>query len=350
MFNLALSGTIPIQGSEVAPYWDGLYGFLVWLSVFFFVLVVGGMIYFIFTYPYKKGVKTQYITGSHLLEAIWIGIPTLLLMVIFTWGYSVYRKMVHAPSDAYEIRVIGKQWLWTFQYDNGRTTVGDVFVPVNRPVKLIMTSEDVLHGFFVPNFRVKQDVVPGMYTSLYFTATVPGKHQVYCTEYCGTSHSGMLAKVVALDEAQWIQWNRGKDIKDVPLAGSESQQLSKAEGDNRSAGQEKDSAEGFSRSSHIAKLTLVDQGKAVHHSKGCANCHTLDDSTKIGPSFKGLYGRQVELVDGRILKADENYIRSHIETPSQFLVKGFSPVMPTFKGLINESEMGALMAFIKSLK
>ncbi len=335
MFNLAFAGTTPLQGTEIAVRWDFLYNFLLGLSVFFFVLVVGAMVYFIYAYPHKKGKKTQYITGSHLLEAVWIGVPTFLLMVVFVWGYSVYHSMRQAPSDAYEIRVIGKQWLWTFQYENGRTTVGEVFVPVNKPIKLIMTSEDVLHGFFIPNFRIKQDVVPGMYTSIWFTATVPGKHQVFCTEYCGTSHSGMLAKVVVLDEDQWNAWNRNKKLGVIPIAGQELSESDRVQ----------NSDEG-----RLTQVSLVDQGKAVYQNKGCVACHSVDGSTKVGPTHKGLFGSQVEMADGRTLIADENYIRNHIENPQKNTVKGFNPVMPTFKGLITEVEMNALIAYIKSLK
>ena len=335
MFNVAFAGTTPLQGSEIAARWDSLYNFLVWLSVFFFILVVGGMLYFIFTYPHKAGKKTKYITGSHFLEALWIGVPTILLLGIFAWGYSVYYSMKQSPSDAYEIRVIGKQWLWTFQYDNGKTTVGEVFVPMNRPVKLIMTSEDVLHGFFIPNFRIKQDVVPGMYSSLWFTATVPGKHQVYCTEYCGTSHSGMLAKVVVLDDEQWNAWNRNKNIGTIPIAGEDVVETH---------------AKGSSSSGQLTQISLVDQGKTVYQNKGCVACHSTDGTTKVGPTHKGLFGSKVELADGRVVVADENYIRNHIEEPQKNTVKGFNPVMPTFKGLITEAEMNALIAYIKSLK
>jgi cytochrome c oxidase subunit 2 len=295
------------------------------------------MIYFMFKYKHVPGRKTLYIKDSHLLEGLWIGIPTALLMVIFVWGYSVYHSMRQAPSDAYEIRVIGKQWLWTFQYDNGRTTVGEVFVPINKPIKLIMTSEDVLHGFFVPNFRVKQDVVPGMYTSLWFTATIPGKHQVFCTEYCGTSHSGMLAKVVVLNDEQWEAWSNGKKMTGIPEAGAE---LAVA-----------DEISTSSASPTKPQISLIEQGRVVHANKGCVACHTTDDGTvKVGPSFKGLFGSQVKLTNGKEVTADENFIRNHIENPNSVTVKGYAQVMPTFKGLISETEMNALIAYIKSLK
>ena len=173
--------TKPIQGSDVATAWDSLYDFLIYLSIFFFILVVGAVIVFAVKYKAKPGVKVKYITDNHLIEGIWTFVPFVLLMVIFVWGYVVYNRMVSAPTDAMEIHVVGKQWLWQFQYDDGRSTIGEVFVPTHKPVKFIMTSQDVLHSMFIPNFRVKQDIVPGMYTSVWFEAKVPGKHQIFCT-------------------------------------------------------------------------------------------------------------------------------------------------------------------------
>lgn len=336
MIQQAFAGSVPLQGTEVAARWDSLYSFLVGLSVFFFILVVGAMLYFIVAYRHDARKKTKYITGNHLLEAIWVGVPTLLLLMIFAWGYSIYHSMTQAPPDAYEIRVLGRQWLWTFQYDNGRTTTGEVFVPMNRPVKLIMTSEDVLHGFFIPNFRIKQDVVPGMYTSIWFMATVPGKHQVFCTEYCGTSHSGMLAKVVVLDDQQWKAWNQGKKMDGIPEAG---QELA-----------ETDTLRTSAAGRLMEQIPLAEQGRRLHENKGCVACHSVDGTTKVGPSHKGLFGSKVELTNGNTIIADENYIRNHIENPQSNTVKGFNPVMPTFKGLLTEAEINALIAYLKSLK
>lgn len=322
-----MAASIPIQGTEVATRWDSLYYFLFWLSWLTFILVIGGMCFFLWKYRHQVVKKTQYITGSHLLEAIWIAVPTLLLFVIFVWGFSIYRSMVQAPIDSYEIRVLGKQWLWTFQYDHGKTTVGDLYVPIHQPVKLIMTSEDVLHGFFVPSFRVKQDVVPGMYTTLWFKATVPGKHQIYCTQYCGTSHSTMLGKVIVLDDQQWQRWLDNKPIQNL-----------------------KEAVE-TANPPLVVQKSLVQQGKRVYETRGCVSCHASESYTsKIGPSLRGLFGKKVELSNGSSIVADENYIRTHIENPRVSLIKGYSPVMPAFKGLIDEVEMNALIAFIKSLK
>ena len=334
--NEAYAGSLPIAATDIAVQWDSLYNFLIWLSVFFFVLVVGAMIWFAIQYRARPGIKTKYITGNHLLEGVWIAIPTVLLLIIFGWGYTVYHKMKQPPSDAYEIRVVGKQWLWTFQYDNGRTSVGEVYVPMNKPVKLIMNSEDVLHGFFIPNFRVKQDVVPGMYSSIWFEATVPGKHQVFCTEYCGTSHSGMLAKLIVLNDEQWKQWSNGKKLGPIPEAGKE---LTATEIQNANVASLQPVAGG-----------LAMQGKHIFETKGCVACHTNDGTTKIGPSLKGVYGSRVELTDGSFVKADDDYIRESIEKPQAKVVKGFSPLMPTFQGLVSGTEMNALIAYIRSIK
>ena len=219
MFNEAFAGTLPLQGTDIAAKWDSLYSFLFWLSVIFFVLIVGGMIAFALQWRHQADPTPKYITENHKLEAVLVGVPTLLLSIIFLWGYKVYDSMVVPPTDAYQIRVIGKQWLWQFQYEDGRTFTNELYVPLNKPVKLLMTSDDVLHSFFIPNFRVKNDVVPGRYTSVWFEAKVPGAHQVFCAEYCGTSHSQMLAQVYALDENQWKSFMRGKKIPALPRAG-----------------------------------------------------------------------------------------------------------------------------------
>lgn len=324
-----------LRATEVAGRWDALYNFLVILSAFLFVLVVGGMVYFMIRYRASAGAKPKYDTGNHALEGIFVVVPTIILLMIFGWGWSVYRDMTQAPADAYEIHVIGRQWSWTFQYDNGKTTVAELYVPVNRPVKLVMTSEDVIHSFFVPNFRVKQDVVPGMYTSVWFEATIPGKHQVFCAEYCGTSHSGMLAKVIALEENDWKAWLAGKKLGPIPEAG---EQLTQA--DVQAAKAE----EGSSTES------LPDQGKRLVEVKGCTACHTVDGSIKVGPSWKGVFGSTVELQDGSKVKADENYIRESIENPQAKIVKGFGPTMPPFKGLVDAKELNAITAYIKTLK
>ncbi len=326
---------LPLQGSDVAVAWDSLYWFLLWLSVFFFILVVGGMIYFAVIYREKPGRKTKYIVDDHILEATWTIIPTILLLVIFAWGWGVYKKMISAPADSMEVRVIGKQWLWNFQYEDGRLETGKLVVPLNKPIKLIMSSEDVLHSFFIPNFRVKQDVVPGMYSSVWFQAKVPGEHQVFCTEYCGTSHSGMLAKIEVLEPAQYELWKNNKpyELSGVKIKSTEI--IAAMQSSAKLAN---------------ANVPLPEQGRKLVEAKGCLACHALDGSKKIGPSYKGIFGHEVELADGSKVMVDENYIRESIEKPQAKVVKGFNPVMPPYtKDMIGESELNAIVAYIKSL-
>lgn len=333
MFDKMFNGDLPLQGTDISVRWDFLYYFLVWMSVFFTALVIGGMIWFAIKYKNRPGIKTKYITHDNRLEVIFTVIPTALLMGIFYWGYSVYHDMTTAPANALEIRVVGKQWLWQFIYPNGKVTAADLFVPVNTPVKLIMTSDDVLHSFFVPNFRVKQDVVPGMYTSVWFEAKLLGRHQIFCTEYCGTSHSGMLGKVYVLDPQQWQDWLKGKKLPPIPMAG---QELATATANPEPMAE---------------PIDLAQQGKHVFESRGCVACHSTDGSTsKPGPTLKGLIQNEIELADGSRVKADDNYIRESLERPQAKIVRGYTGiVMPTFKGQVNETEMAALITYIKSL-
>ncbi len=343
----ARAATVPVAATDVAQSWDAIYWFLVYLSLVFFVGIVAAM--FIFAVKYRKGVykKPKYIHGHTGLEILWTVIPTILLFICFGWGWSVYKEMIHAPADAMEVRVIGKQWLWQFVYKNGTSTVGDLFVPVNKPVKLIMSSEDVLHAFFIPNFRVKSDVVPGMYTHVWFEAKVPGIHQVYCTEYCGTSHSGMLARLVVLTESQWKDWLSGKkiDVDSLPadptFPGFRANRLGEG------------MPEAQAGTSGGGQLSLADKGKALVSTKGCVACHSADGSKLVGPSYKGLFGREEKVVEGGktvTVKVDENYLRESIENPLAKVVEGYPPSMPPYKGLVNEEELGAIIEYIKSLK
>jgi cytochrome c oxidase subunit 2 len=334
-FSSAYGATLPIAATDAAVRWNSLWDFLLWLSVFFFVLIMGAMILFVIKYRARPGVKTIYVKDHHLLEGLWIAVPTILLLGIFGWGYSVYNSMMRPPADALEIHVLGKQWLWQFQYDNGITTTGKLYVPLNKPVKLIMTSQDVLHDFFIPNFRVKSDVVPGMYTSVWFEARVPGEHQVFCGMYCGTSHSGMLAKLVVLNDEQWIQFNRGAKIGTLPKA-----TLGPDLTEN-----------GDTSVPTLQPVSLVAQGHAVFETKGCTSCHSVEGPSKIGPSPRGIFGKTVALASGEHLIRDETYFRRKIEEPQSELTQGYKQtVMPTFKGLLTEAEMTSLIAYIKSLK
>jgi len=325
---------LPQQGSEYATRFDSLYSFLIWVSIFFFAIVVVGMIVFAIKFRNRPGWKAKNIHGHTLLEIFWTAVPTVLLLAIFGWGWMLYRDLRAFPTDAMEIKVIGKQWLWQFQYDDGRTLTGEVYVPVGKPVKLTMTSDDVLHGFFIPDFRLKRDVVPGMHGSIWFEATQEGKHQVYCTAYCGTAHSGMLASLYVLNEKDWNDWKHGKKINVAP------NELPLAFGGSAAP----------SAAPQGGALSLVDQGKKLSQTKGCVACHSDDGSARVGPSYKGLWGSQVELADGSKVKFDENYVTESLYEPNKRIVKGFQPTMPTFKGQVSSEDINALIAYFKSLK
>ncbi len=345
----ANAATVPVAATDLAQSWDGIYWFLVYLSLIFFVGIVAAMIWFAVKFRKEKNKKPKYIHGHTGLEIIWTVIPTILLFVCFGWGWAVYRDMVHGPSNAMEVRVIGKQWAWQFIYKNGTSVTGDLFVPVNRPVKLIMSSEDVLHAFFIPNFRVKSDVVPGMYTSVWFEAKVPGIHQVFCTEYCGTVHSVMLARVVVLTEPQWKDWLAGKKIDVNSLPADPSFPGFRA----NSLGEGMPVAEAASSMANGGQVTLADKGKALVATKACTACHSSDGSTLVGPSYKGIYGTDVKVVEGgqtKTVKIDDNYLRESIEYPLAKVVEGYPPSMPAFKGQLSEEEIASIIEYIKSLK
>ena len=343
----AHAATVPVAATDVAQSWDTLYWFLVYLSAFFFFGIVIAMVWFAIKFGKNNHKKPKYIHGNTMIEVIWTVIPSILLFVIFGWGWSVYKDMTTAPSDSMEVRVIAKQWLWQFVYKNGTSSIGDLYVPVNRPVKVILSSEDVLHAFFVPNFRVKTDVVPGMYTYVWFEAKIPGIHQIFCTEYCGTSHSGMLGRVIVLTDEQWKQWVSGKKIDVDQLAADPTYPGFRAnrlgEGlDNANAGE----------APH--QLSLAEKGKALVSAKGCVACHTADGAKLVGPSYKGIYGSDVNVTtaDGKseTVKVDDNYIRESIESPQAKIVEGYPSTMPVYKGLVNEEELAAIIEYIKSLK
>lgn len=340
----AHAATLPVASTDISQSWDSLYWFLVWVSAFFFVGIIIAMIVFVVKYRKEVHKKSKYIHGNVPLEIVWTVIPSILLFVMFGWGWVVYKDMIHAPTDAMEVHVIGKQWMWQFVYKNGTSSIGDLYVPLNKPVKLVMSSDDVIHSFFIPNFRVKQDVVPGMYTYVWFEAKTPGIHQIFCTEYCGTSHSGMLGRVVVLKDDQWKDYQQGKKIDVNALAADPSFPGFRA----NALGEGLPGAAGAPAAG--ATISLAEKGKALTASKGCVACHSGDGSKLVGPSFKGIYATDVKLADGSTVKIDENYIRESIENPAVKVVEGFSPSMPVYKGLVNEEEIMAITEYIKSLK
>lgn len=277
------------QASTLAANTDRLFNFITFIDVVSFLGVIGAIIYFIHKYRRSKSdpEKTPYIEGHPIAEAsIMVGL-FILVMVMFAWGWIDYVKMRAVPADAMEVNVTGRQWMWNFEYLNGRRLVNEVTVPKGRPVKFVMTSIDVLHSFFIPDFRVKQDVVPGTYTYLWFNAKEVGDYQVFCAEYCGTTHSGMLAKVHVVEASEYDRWQKKWEW--------EKQLGVKPTEDSDHALQ----AHQDSQQSPAENLTPAERGKKLFTSKGCNACHGLDGKVLVGPPLNKLFGTEVELSDGK---------------------------------------------------
>ncbi len=286
---------------------DALYIFLLIVTGMMTLLIFVCLAYFAARFRHRPGVHAEQIEGSTPLEITWSTIPFLVFMVIFAWGAVVYFKERTPPTDSTEVYVVAKQWMWKLEHAEGQREINELHVPVGRDVKLIMTSQDVIHSFFVPAFRIKQDVVPGRYTVEWFRATKPGVYHLFCAEYCGTQHSGMVGDIVVQEPAQYETWMNGGSSG--PLSAT---------------------------------------GEKVFSELGCATCHRNDAQGR-GPNLQGVFGKPVQLEDGRTITADENYLRECILDPGAKRVKGFQPIMPTFQGLVSEEQVNALVAYIKSI-
>lgn len=309
---------MPTAATEISKQVNGLYAFLLISSFIACAILIGGMIYFAFKYKRKSDSdKTPYISHNTFLEFLWSFIPLVIFIAVFAWGWLIYHDMRSMPKDALEIHVYGRQWSWEFEYKNGYKSPGKVYVPVNKDVKLIMTSQDVLHSFYVPSFRIKHDVVPGMYTALWFKSEKLGEFNLFCAEYCGSEHSGMFGKIVVLTQAEF----------DAKIE----------------SGTEEFKA--------IGSLPMVPRGEKLFQLKGCVGCHSVADATiKMGPSLYKKFGTEEELVGGQKVMVDDNYLRESIVNSQAKIVKGFSPAMPIYQGQLNESDVTALVEYLKSLK
>ena len=302
--------------SHVAAEVDSVFIFILVITAFFFITTQGALIYFALKYRHKKGqpdVATSATITNRILEGIWIGVPSLAVAAIFFYGYTVWEDIRTVPQGAEEIAVTARQWLYQFEYPDGRKTINEVRVPVGEAVKFNLTSADVIHGFYLPAFRIKQDAVPGRYTYVWLKAEKAGDYDIYCTQYCGVGHSQMRAILKVMPKDQYQQWYQ--------------QEIVAAEN----------------------VLPLADKGKAVVMKLGCLACHSTDGTVKIGPTWKDLYGSKVTLSDGSPVTADDNYIRESMLVPGAKIVKGFPNVMPTFKGIIKDDEITAVIAYLKTL-
>ncbi|HHL72367.1 MAG TPA: cytochrome c oxidase subunit II [Bacteroidetes bacterium] len=304
---------LPEAASTVAGEVDALFYFIFYASLFFFVLVTSAMVYFAIRYRKRgKRVLTSSISHNTALEVTWTVIPTILVFVIFIWGFKDFLNLHVVPRGATEIKVTGQKWFWSFDYPEGLSVVNELTVPVNKPIKLLMASKDVIHSFYVPSFRVKMDVVPNRYSIIWFEATQTGEYNLFCTEFCGKGHSEMIGKVNVVTEEEYEDWL-----------------LENA-----------DPSEG---------LTMEEFGAKLYKSKACVTCHTIDGTASQGPSFLGIYGKNEQLTDGSSVLVDENYLRESFLNPAAKIVKGYQPVMPPYQGLLNDKEVDALIAYIKSL-
>ncbi|MBC7421530.1 MAG: cytochrome c oxidase subunit II [Bdellovibrio sp.] len=305
---------MPEQGTAIAKQVDNLYGFLIIVSFVSCAILIGGMIYFAVKYKRKTANdKTPYITHDTRLEVLWSVVPLIIFLTVFAWGWVIYHEMRSMPANALEIQVTGKQWAWAIDYKNGVKST-QLVVPIHRDVKLILTSEDVIHSFYIPSFRIKQDAVPGRYTTMWFRAEKMGEFHVFCTEYCGTSHSAMMTRVRVVTQEEFDKW--------------------------------------LTEESEVGLLSLAEQGAKIFQTRACASCHNVDSAAvKIGPSLWRRWGTEAN-VDGEAkIKFDENYVRESILLPQAHIATGYpkpSP-MPSFQGQLSESQLAALIEYIKGL-
>ena len=305
---------LPQQASTIAAEVDSLFYFVLYWVVFFFVLVLLVTLYFSWKYKSRKKGLTSSLDHNTTLEVIWTVIPLILTLFVCYWGAETYLKMNIIPYGAMEVNVTAQKWSWNFTYKEGFSNPKVLVVPVNKPVKLLMQSQDVLHSFYVPDFRVKMDVIPNRYMMLWFEPTKIGEFDIFCTEYCGKSHSEMLGKVRVLSQSDYERWVEEVNVIDE-------------------------------------SIPLVEVGKTAYKRYACNTCHSIDGTQGTGPSFKGIWGSEVihEVNDPGNL--DENYIRESILYPQKNIVKGFpSGNMPTFKGLIRDREIQGIIEYIKELK
>ena len=318
----------PESASTNAEVVDSLFYGILWICIVFFVLIVGLMIAFLAKYRARPGHKEEH-TAHHnnALEALWSIIPSLLLIPIFGYGFIGYLDLRTPQEGALEIEVIAKKWAWAFRYPNGHIDE-DLHVPLDEPVKLVMSSDDVLHSLYIPAFRVKMDCVPGRYSKMWFQATRMPRDRteeegqygedaegfdLFCTEYCGTGHSAMLAKVIVHESGTYEAWLE----KAIEWLDSESP---------------------------------AERGLSIYKKRGCAGCHSIDGRAGTGPSFKNIYGAMHEMADGSQVEVDENYIRESVLNPMAKIRAGYQPVMPSFQGQLKDRDIAALIWFIKSLK
>ncbi|MFB3916871.1 MAG: cytochrome c oxidase subunit II [Terriglobales bacterium] len=298
----------PVNASTMSDRVDALYIFLISVCSAVTLLIIVLIVAFIFKYRHSKHPVPEQVAGSVPLEIVWSVIPLGIFMIFFAWGASIYVAEATPPRNALDIYVVAKQWMWKLQHQDGQREINELHIPAYRDVRLTMISQDVIHSFYVPEFRIKADVLPGRYTTIWFRAQRPGRYHLFCAEYCGDQHSGMIGQIVVLEPAQYEAWLSG----------------------------------GGEMGSFAAT------GQKLFQQLGCATCHRFDTQGR-GPNLQGVYGKPVLLEDGSTVLADDAYIRESILNPGAKVVAGFRPIMPTFQGILSEDELLSLIAYVKSL-
>jgi cytochrome c oxidase subunit 2 len=303
------SALFPAEASTIAPYTDALYFFLISISLIGLVFVTILILYFSLRYRRDKNPVATQVEGSTILEATWTIIPLALFLVVFVWGGLLYFRIYNPPPNAMNIYVVGKQWMWKAEHPGGQHEINALHVPIGQPVQLTMISQDVFHSFSIPDFRVKREVIPGRYSTVWFQATDPGTYHIFCTQYCGTLHSGMIGEVTAMTPADYKKWL-----------------------DQSNSG-----------------MSLAQNGERLFASMGCNACHSGNAAAR-GPNLAGVYGSKLTLTDGSQVLVNDAYLRDAILNPSQHVTAGFAPIMPTYQGQISEDGLIDLVEYIKQLQ
>ncbi len=306
---LNASALFPREASTIAPYTDALYFFLLAMTLFGVVLVGALVVGFSIRYRKERSPVATHIEGSTLLEATWTIIPLAIFLVTFVWGALLYFRIYTPPVNAMNVYVVGKQWMWKAEHPGGQHEINALHVPVGRPVQLTMISQDVFHSFSIPDYRVKREVIPGRYSTVWFEATEPGVYHLFCTQYCGTLHAGMIGQITALKPDDYEKWTR-------------------------------ESTSGMS---------LAQNGERLFASLGCISCHSGNAAAR-GPNLAGVYGSRVQQADGTQVLVNDAYLRDTILNPSQHVVAGYAPIMPTYQGQVSEDGLIDLVEYIKNLQ
>src|SRR5580700_8440738 len=306
MTNFAL---FPPEASRIAPQMDALYFFMVLVSLVGLTLVILLVVSFSILYNKERHPVATQIEGSTLLEATWTIIPLGLFLVMFVWGSVLYFRVYTPPPNAMNIYVVGKQWMWKAEHPGGQHEINALHVPTGQPIQLTMISQDVFHSFSIPEFRIKREVIPGRYSTVWFEATTPGTYHLFCTQYCGTNHSQMIGEITVLSPPDYKKWTE-------------------------------ESTSGMS---------LAQNGERLFASMGCNACHSGNAAAR-GPSLAGVYGSKLTLTDGSQVLVNDAYLRDAILNPSQHVTAGYAPIMPTYQGQISEDGLIDLVEYIKQLQ